>query len=168
MNTTDLVEKVAQDPGMPKAEASRAVEVLVQTIIEAAKAGEEVRVTGLGIFDVVTRDARPGQNPQTGESIDIPASTSRHPFCCDIAGQLATLYGTVGQSRILQYQRLGVLSCSPFQAAGTETPCLSSKLFSMAATEQGRGHDHETTVDHALMRGLVTAGPVMRRGASSV
>jgi len=34
--------------------------------------------------------------------------------------------------------------------------------------EQGRRHDHETTVDHALMRGLVTAGPVMRRGASSV
>ena len=45
---------------------------------------------------------------------------------------------------------------------------LAFKLFSMAATEQGRRHDHETTVDHALMRGLVTAGPVMRRGASSV
>ena len=42
------------------------------------------------------------------------------------------------------------------------------KLFSMAATGQGRRHDHETTVDHALIRGLVTAGPVMRRGASSV
>jgi hypothetical protein len=42
------------------------------------------------------------------------------------------------------------------------------KLFSVAATGQGRRHDHETTVDHALMRGLVTAGPVMRRGASSV
>lgn len=33
----------------------------------------------------------------------------------------------------------------------------------MAAAEHGRRHDHETTVDHALMRGLVTAGPVMRR-----
>lgn len=33
------------------------------------------------------------------------------------------------------------------------------KLFSMAASEQGRRHDHETTVEHALMRGLVTAGP---------
>ena len=60
------------------------------------------------------------------------------------------------------------LSCSPFQAAGAEIPCLSFKLFSVAATGQGRRHDHETTVDHALMRGLVTAGPVMRRGASSV
>jgi hypothetical protein len=56
----------------------------------------------------------------------------------------------------------------PFQAAGTYIPCLSSKLFSAAATGQGRRHDHETTVDHALMRGLVAAGPVMRRGASSV
>jgi hypothetical protein len=46
--------------------------------------------------------------------------------------------------------------------------CLSFKLFSVAATGQGRRHDHETTVDHALMRGLDAAGPVIRRGASSV
>jgi DNA-binding protein HU-beta len=59
---------------MPKAEASRAAEAVVQAILDAAKAGEEVRVTGLGIFDVVTREARSGRNPQTGESINIPAS----------------------------------------------------------------------------------------------
>jgi DNA-binding protein HU-beta len=74
MNTAELVEKVAQATGMPKAEASRAVEALVQTIIDAAKTGEEVRVTGLGVFDVVSREARPGRNPQTGETIEIPAS----------------------------------------------------------------------------------------------
>jgi transposase len=34
------------------------------------------------------------------------------------------------------------LDCSPFQAAGTETPCSSVKLFSVSATEQGRRHDH--------------------------
>ena len=61
-----------------------------------------------------------------------------------------------------------IISCSPFQAAGAEIPCLPFKLFSVAAAGQGRRHDHETTVDHALMRGLVTAGPVIRRGASSV
>jgi SOS-response transcriptional repressor LexA len=44
----------------------------------------------------------------------------------------------------------------------------SLELFSIAAAGQGRRHDHETTVDHALIRGLATAGPVMRRGASSV
>jgi hypothetical protein len=41
-------------------------------------------------------------------------------------------------------------------------------FFRTAATGKGRKHDHETTVDHSLIRGLVTAGPVMRRGASSV
>jgi hypothetical protein len=56
----------------------------------------------------------------------------------------------------------------PFQAAGAKNLGLFFKLFSMAAAGQGRRHDHETTVDHALMRGLVAAGPVIRRGASSV
>src|SRR3974390_3018311 len=60
------------------------------------------------------------------------------------------------------------LLCSPFQAAGAKNLGLFFKLFSMAAAGQGRRHDHETTVDHALMRGLVAAGPVIRRGASSV
>jgi DNA-binding protein HU-beta len=74
MNSTDLAEKVAQATGIPKTAASGAVEAVVQGIIDAAKAGDEVRVAGLGIFDVVTRDARPGRNPQTGESITIAAS----------------------------------------------------------------------------------------------
>lgn len=74
MNHADLVEKVAEATDMPKATASRAVEAVVQAIMDAAKAGDEVRVIGLGIFDVVTREARPGRNPQTGASIDIPAS----------------------------------------------------------------------------------------------
>lgn len=41
-------------------------------------------------------------------------------------------------------------------------------FFGTAAPGKGRRHDHETRVDHSLIRGLVTAGPVMRRGASSV
>jgi hypothetical protein len=48
------------------------------------------------------------------------------------------------------------------------TSLLASQAFSVVAPGQGWKHDHETTVDHALIRGLVTAGPVMRRGASSV
>lgn len=74
MNHSDLVEKVAEATEMPKATANRAVEAVVQTIIDALEAGDEVRVTGLGIFDVVAREARPGRNPQTGQSINIPAS----------------------------------------------------------------------------------------------
>jgi DNA-binding protein HU-beta len=74
MNTADLVDKVAEATEMTKAAADRAVETVMEKIIDALQAGEEVRLTGLGIFDVVTREARPGRNPQTGESINIPAS----------------------------------------------------------------------------------------------
>jgi DNA-binding protein HU-beta len=74
MNTTDLIEKVTEASGMSKAEASQAVDAIIQAILDAAKAGEEVRVTGLGIFDVVTRKARSARHPLTGESINIPAS----------------------------------------------------------------------------------------------
>jgi hypothetical protein len=55
-----------------------------------------------------------------------------------------------------------------FKLQAQKILCLLFKLFSVAAVGQGRKHDHETTVDHALMRGLVTAGPVVRRGAASV
>lgn len=74
MNHTDLVEKVAEATDLSKALASKAVEAVVKTIIETIKVGEEVRVTGLGIFDVAERESRQGRNPRTGESIDIPSS----------------------------------------------------------------------------------------------
>jgi DNA-binding protein HU-beta len=74
MNHTDLVEKVAEAAEVPKAVASRAVEAVVQIIVHTLKGGQEVRVSGLGIFDVSVREARPGRNPQTGETINIPAS----------------------------------------------------------------------------------------------
>jgi DNA-binding protein HU-beta len=57
-----------------KAAASKAVDAVVQTIIDTLKAGGDVRVNGLGIFDVGTREARQGRNPQTEATIDIPAS----------------------------------------------------------------------------------------------
>jgi hypothetical protein len=50
-----------------------------------------------------------------------------------------------------------ILRCSPFPVAGTKIHRLLARLFSAASTEQGTRHDHEPTVDHALMRGLVTA-----------
>jgi DNA-binding protein HU-beta len=74
MNTSELVEKVAKGSEMSKAEASQAVDAIIQAILDVAKTGEEVRLTGLGIFDVYTRKARRGHNLRTGEPIDIPAS----------------------------------------------------------------------------------------------
>ena len=95
------------------------------------------------------------------------------------AKELTNLY-LGGNPNVVNLIALGILSCPriwiaevvpscvPFRAAGAESLACPSKLFGTAATEQGRRHDHETTVDHTLMRGLVTAGPLMRREVSSV
>ncbi|MCQ8239254.1 HU family DNA-binding protein [Rhizosaccharibacter radicis] len=74
MNQADLVAKVATGAELTKESATKAVDAIVQAVAEALKAGEEVRLSGLGIFDVSSRAARQGRNPQTGESIEIAAS----------------------------------------------------------------------------------------------
>ena len=71
--------------------------------------------------------------------------------------ELATGVGDVSAALTVYSWGGTALSCSPFQAAGTEFLCLLHKRFSASATGQGRRHNQETTVDHALMRGLVTA-----------
>ena len=61
---------------------------------------------------------------------------------------------------------MGTISRIRFKQQAQKFLAQSFKLFIAPAAGQGRRHDHETTVDHALMRGLVTAGLVIRRGAS--
>jgi DNA-binding protein HU-beta len=74
MNKTQLVEAVAADSGLSKADASRAVESFVTTVSKTLKKGDEVVITGFGKFSVVKRAARQGVNPRTGEKVKIKAS----------------------------------------------------------------------------------------------
>jgi DNA-binding protein HU-beta len=74
MNKTQLVEAVAADSGLSKADASRAVESFVGTVSKTLKKGDEVVITGFGKFSVVKRAARQGVNPRTGEKVKIKAS----------------------------------------------------------------------------------------------
>lgn len=74
MNHADLVAKVASNADLSKESASQAVEAVAKAISESLNAGEEVRYSGLGIFDISARAARQGRNPQTGEAIAIAAS----------------------------------------------------------------------------------------------
>ena len=73
MNQSELVGKVAQAATLNQAAAAKAVKAVVQAILESLVAGEPVRVSGLGTFNVAERAARDGRNPQTGESVKIPA-----------------------------------------------------------------------------------------------
>jgi DNA-binding protein HU-beta len=74
MNQSELIEKVAQATELNQATAGQAVKAVVNAILDALLAGEAVRVSGLGIFNVAARPARQGRNPQTGENIEIAAS----------------------------------------------------------------------------------------------
>src|SRR5207253_11243428 len=74
MNQSELIEKVAQATELNQAVTGRAVKAVANAILDALMAGEEVRVSGLGIFNVAARPAREGRNPRTGETIEIAAS----------------------------------------------------------------------------------------------
>jgi nucleoid DNA-binding protein len=74
MNKTQLIDAVASDSGLSKADSARAVESLLGTVSKSLKKGDEVSITGFGKFSVVKRAARQGVNPRTGERVKIKAS----------------------------------------------------------------------------------------------
>jgi DNA-binding protein HU-beta len=74
MNKTDLISAVAGKTGLKQAKAAAAVDGVLSTIANALKEGSDVRLVGFGTFSVTQRAASQGRNPQTGETINIPAS----------------------------------------------------------------------------------------------
>jgi len=76
MNKSQLIERVAEKAGMTKAEAGRAVDVVVASVEEALAQGGSVHLVGFGTFSVTERAAREGRNPATGDKIQIESSKS--------------------------------------------------------------------------------------------
>ncbi len=74
MNKNDLIAEVAEATGLTKADATKAVDSVLDSITAALKKGNEVRLVGFGTFTVAKRAASEGRNPRTGEKIKIPAS----------------------------------------------------------------------------------------------
>ena len=74
MNKTELIAAVAQKTGLTKKDAERVVSATVDTIVESMIKGEKVQISGFGIFEAKTREARVGRNPRTKQTIEIPAT----------------------------------------------------------------------------------------------
>ncbi len=74
MNKNDLISQVAGDAGLSKADATKAVDAVLDNIAGALGNGGEVRLVGFGTFSVTHRKATTGRNPRTGEAIQIKAS----------------------------------------------------------------------------------------------
>jgi DNA-binding protein HU-beta len=74
MNRAELIAKMAEDAGISKAAAERALGAFVDGVAGALKADNKVSLVGFGTFSVSARAARTGRNPRTGAVINIPAS----------------------------------------------------------------------------------------------
>ena len=73
MNKADLVEKIADQTGLTKKTSREAVDVIISAITDSLSREEKVTLVGFGTFQVMERKARKGRNPQTRETINIPA-----------------------------------------------------------------------------------------------
>lgn len=74
MTKADLIARVADTAGMTKVDAAKAVDAVADVITKALKKGEKVTWTGFGTYEVRSRAARTGRNPQTGAPLHIPAT----------------------------------------------------------------------------------------------
>ncbi|MBV7508862.1 HU family DNA-binding protein [Bacillus sp. sid0103] len=74
MNKAELVNAVATQSELTKKDATKAVDVLFETISHTLAKEEKIQLIGFGTFEVRERAARTGRNPQTGEEIQISAS----------------------------------------------------------------------------------------------
>jgi DNA-binding protein HU-beta len=73
MNKAELIERVARDTGLTKADALRAIDALLDNVTKSLRKGEKVTLVGFGSFQTARRSARNGRNPQTGNLIKIAA-----------------------------------------------------------------------------------------------
>lgn len=72
----DLIAAVADATDLSRAKAGEVVEAVFNTITDAMKNKDEVRLVGFGTFSTTTRKATTGRNPRTGQEIKIPEATT--------------------------------------------------------------------------------------------
>lgn len=76
MSKTDLVNFMAEETGLTKADATRALDALMKGITKGLKEDGKVAITGYVSFAAKKKAASTGRNPRTGEPVTIPARTA--------------------------------------------------------------------------------------------
>jgi DNA-binding protein HU-beta len=74
MNKSELINAIAEQGNLSKADAGLGLAALIKTIETALKAGDAITLVGFGTFAVKDRPERTGRNPQTGQEITIAAA----------------------------------------------------------------------------------------------
>ena len=75
MNKSELIDAVASKAGISKSEANETIDAFFEVLTNAVKSGDKVSWPGFGSFSTSQSAARTGRNPQTGEAVNIAAST---------------------------------------------------------------------------------------------
>ena len=73
MNKAELIDAMAAESGLTKADSKKALDAFVKVTQNALKSGDKITLVGFGTFSVSTRAARIGRNPQTGKELKIAA-----------------------------------------------------------------------------------------------
>ena len=74
MNKTELVAAIADEAGLSKKDAEKALKAFTDVVAEELKKGEKIQLVGFGTFEVSERAAREGRNPANGQPMQIAAS----------------------------------------------------------------------------------------------
>ena len=74
MNKTELVAAMAKDTNLSKKDVEAVLKSFIDVVTDELKKGEKIQLVGFGTFEVSTRAAREGRNPQTGKEMKIKAS----------------------------------------------------------------------------------------------
>jgi len=89
MNKAELIDAMASNAGLSKADAKRALDGFVDATTAALKKGDRISLVGFGSFSVSNRAARTGRNPQTGKEIKIAAkNVVRFKAGSDLSGKV--------------------------------------------------------------------------------
>jgi len=75
MNKAELIDMVAEKADVSKKDADAVLSAVIESIMESVANGDKVSLVGFGSFEPRDRKARDGRNPQTGQTIKIPATT---------------------------------------------------------------------------------------------
>ena len=76
MNKAELIEAIAAETQMSKAESARVLNVVLDTIVNTVASKGDIQLVGFGNFKAVQRAARIGQNPRNGDKVKIPAAVA--------------------------------------------------------------------------------------------
>ncbi|GHU26184.1 DNA-binding protein HU-beta [Betaproteobacteria bacterium] len=98
MNKSELIDAIAEKAELSKVASGRALDAVIETIVQAVAKGDGVSLVGFGSFKSAARAAREGKNPKTGEKIKIPATTVPK-FSAGATFKAAVVAATKGKKR---------------------------------------------------------------------